>query len=69
MTQLKAQPFVYLVKVPRQKRRNPYLDSQPEYIDSRVKLSLSGGNLMVTTGGGFKLFIDWLADKGLLRES
>lgn len=33
----------------------------------RIRLSLSGGNLLVKTGGGFKLFTEWLGDKKLVE--
>jgi hypothetical protein len=32
----------------------------------KIKLSLSGGQLMVKTGGGFKEFLTWLAEKKVI---
>ena len=59
---------MYELKVPNKGYRGPQTGlyqlkgaSQEEFKKIKVRLNLSGGQLMVKTGGGFTLFVEYLA--------
>jgi len=53
--------FMYQIQVPNVKQFQGQKHSA-----LKIKLSLSGGQLMVKTGGGFKQFLTWLAEKKVI---
>ena len=63
------QPFVYSLELPKPQPRPKYIPYGKQFEDVlklKAKLSLSGGILMAKTGGGFKHFTDWLAEKKVI---
>ena len=58
-------PFIYHVLVPNTKV-DPGSDNCLETV--KVRLSLSGGQLMVKTGGGFQQFTEWLCNKKVIAQ-
>jgi len=54
---------MYQIAVPNMKRNQ----AEHEHFETvKIRLSLSGGQLIVKTGGGFQLFLEWLHNKKIL---
>lgn len=53
--------FMYQIQIPNVKQYQG-----EKFCTMKIKLSLSGGQLMVKTGGGFKLFLQWLGEKRVI---
>lgn len=53
--------FMYQIQIPNVKQYQG-----EKFCIMKIKLSLSGGQLMVKTGGGFKLFLQWLGEKRVI---